>query len=375
VSPTLTRAGEWRVNNFDLIRLGAALQVLLVHADRMLINHGFIAGLFDRVLRLFPGVPIFFVVSGFLISRSYENSPRAADYYRNRCLRILPALWVCLVVSVGVVLAGGLERLGRATPLEWLTWWGAQMTLFQGHPAPFLLPPGTRLNGSLWTIPVELQFYLILPGLYALCGGSMRRGNPVLICLLLASLAFHLLALEGRPWIHLGARTSVLDTIVPYLWMFLTGVLVQRNWTRLRYLFVDRVHWWLAGYAVMCGLAVLLHRGIGSADISPLFLLPLGGLAISGAMSFRTLSDRLLHRNDVSYGLYIYHMPGVYLLARLAILPPPLGVALLVLVTLALAMLSWRLIERPFLAHKHRSLRAEAQGQARDCQHLLGAVR
>jgi peptidoglycan/LPS O-acetylase OafA/YrhL len=374
VSAAAPRAGEWRSNNFDLIRLCAALQVLIVHADSMLHNKGPLMGLIDRALRLFPGVPIFFIVSGFLISRSYENALDVGDYYRNRCLRIYPALWVCLIVSVGVVLAGGLDGLARASSSEWLIWWAAQMSLFQGYPAPFLQPPGTRLNGSLWTIPVELQFYLILPTLYALCGRPVRRSNALLGIVLLSSLAFHFAALEGKPWFQLEGGVFVLDTVVPYLWMFLIGVLIQRNWSSLRRLFVDRVHWWLIGYTAVCAIGILLHRGVGSADIGAVFFLPLAGLVISAAMSYRTLSERLLRRNDVSYGVYIYHVPGVYLLTRLTVMAPPLAAAVLILVTLAVAMLSWRLVERPFLAQKRRSLRAPRAQRAGSSQPMLGVT-
>jgi peptidoglycan/LPS O-acetylase OafA/YrhL len=100
--------------------------------------------------------------------------------------------------------------------------------------------------------------------------------------------------------------------------------------------------------------------------------LPLAGLVISSAMSFRTLSDRLLHHNDVSYGLYIYHMPGVYLLRRFSAAAPPIAVALLVLITLAVAMLSWRCVERPFLARKRRSLRDLPNRRTPETETLLG---
>jgi peptidoglycan/LPS O-acetylase OafA/YrhL len=371
VSAPRATADEWRVNNFDLIRLCAALQVLLVHADNTFHNSGPVMGLIDSLLRLFPGVPIFFVVSGFLISRSLENSVSVGDYYRNRCLRIFPALWVCLLVSVGFALAGGMDRLAPASTREWLIWWAAQMSLFQGYPAPFLLPPGTRLNGSLWTIPVELEFYLILPTLYALCGSSVRRGNALLVSLFACSLAFHFAVTEGKPWLRLAAGGFILDSIVPYLWMFLAGVLIQRNWGIVRRFLVGRAHWWLLGYLLVCALGGL-HVRVGSADIRPVFFLPLAALVISSAMSFRTLSDRLLHHNDVSYGVYIYHMLGVYLLLPFSAVPPPIAVALVVLITLPVATLSWRLIERPFLARKRRSLRDAQNRRQPETATLLG---
>jgi peptidoglycan/LPS O-acetylase OafA/YrhL len=353
----IARGEEWRVNNFDLIRLAAAVQVMLVHANQVVHNSGRVAHLFDALLRLFPGVPIFFVVSGFLISRSYENSLNAGDYFRNRCLRIFPALWVCLVVSVGVILCRGVGTLAPISARDWLLWWAGQMSVFQGFPAPFMLPPGTRFNGSLWTIPIELEFYLLLPSLYALFGPSTRRANLLLAGSLCASLALHFAVLEHRPWLLPPKYDFLLDTIFPYLWIFLVGVLMQRNWDRLRRFLVGRMPWWLLGYLFVCAISVWLRRGVGSANIGPVYLLPLAGLVISSAMTARTLSDRLLHGQDLSYGVYIYHMLVVYLMVPQAVLPPALAVAVLTLITLALATLSWHLVEQPFLIRKHRSIR------------------
>ncbi len=66
-------------NNFDLIRLFAAFQVALVHVFHIMeIETAWVGSFILHLLYLFPGVPIFFFISGFLISRSYEN---------NSCLR------------------------------------------------------------------------------------------------------------------------------------------------------------------------------------------------------------------------------------------------------------------------------------------------
>src|SRR5262249_36083916 len=132
---------EFRVNNFDLIRLFAALQVASVHV----ITHFQLIGpaavnILSAGLRLFPGVPIFFVISGFLISRSYERSASVRDYYRNRCLRIYPALWVCLIVSAGLIAfkMHTPAEIATVSSAEWLRWWAAQMTLFQQYAPGFL---------------------------------------------------------------------------------------------------------------------------------------------------------------------------------------------------------------------------------------------
>ena len=74
-----------RRNNFDLIRLFASLQVVCVH----LIEHFNVGSLnwLIQILAIFPGVPIFFFVSGFLISASWERNPVFQRFVKNRILR------------------------------------------------------------------------------------------------------------------------------------------------------------------------------------------------------------------------------------------------------------------------------------------------
>jgi len=88
-----------RQNNFDLIRLVAALQVVLFHGLERLGLAGAIHSVIGRAVSRFPGVPIFFVVSGLQVSLSFGRSPLGAECFRNRALWILPALWACLLVS------------------------------------------------------------------------------------------------------------------------------------------------------------------------------------------------------------------------------------------------------------------------------------
>ena len=101
----------FRLNNFDLLRLGAALQVALEHAAFHLeVQEGW----WGRVSLLMPGVPIFFFISGFLISRSYESNSRLDEYFRNRGLRIYPALVGAHgAVASPVPASGGQLRHGR----------------------------------------------------------------------------------------------------------------------------------------------------------------------------------------------------------------------------------------------------------------------
>ena len=91
---------DFRVNNFDLLRLIAAIQVVIAHSLRHLQMD--LPAPWGALLDCFPGVPIFFVISGYLVSSSYERAPSLKAYLRNRCLRIYPGLWVCLMVTMVV---------------------------------------------------------------------------------------------------------------------------------------------------------------------------------------------------------------------------------------------------------------------------------
>src|SRR5262245_45203803 len=87
-------------NNFDLLRLFAACQVVSMHAGEWLQLP--IPAALGHLLTLFPGVPIFFVISGFLVTASFVNSDSTAQYFAKRALRIYPAMWVnlCAIVAM-----------------------------------------------------------------------------------------------------------------------------------------------------------------------------------------------------------------------------------------------------------------------------------
>ena len=358
---------DWRINNFDLIRLFAALQVVLVHTMSILKMHGINADFFDLGLRMFPGVPIFFVISGFLISKSYERSDSTRDYYRNRCLRIFPALWVCLALSIGVILIAGVGVLGPISSADWLAWWVAQMSLYQQYGPDFLKPVATgQFNGSLWTIPIELEFYLLLPLVYGALRLRQRRGDIALLGLLAGSMVIHFMSC--RPGVAAASppHTFLVETVVPYLWMFLVGVLSQRHWQSLRGWLAGCAHRWFLGYLLLCVLARRFDIYVGSADISPLFLLPLAGLILSCAISLPSLADRLLHHNDISYGTYIYHALVLDLMLIFGVQGDFISATATVAIALALGTASLWCVERPFLHRKRGSLREAVQGLPAD---------
>ena len=128
------------------------------------------------ILSYFPGVPIFFFVSGFLISKSYETNSQLSEYTQNRMLRIFPSLFVCTLLALFSVYLTGYFADKTYSISEFVFWVFGQISFFQFYNPEFMRGFGTGvMNGSLWTISVELQFYMMVPILYLAFGLSKEK--------------------------------------------------------------------------------------------------------------------------------------------------------------------------------------------------------
>jgi peptidoglycan/LPS O-acetylase OafA/YrhL len=347
-------------NNFDLIRLFAAAQVALLHsANHLGVDLRFPA--LTTVVGFFPGVPIFFFVSGFLISRSFERNPRVSEFARNRILRIYPALLTCLAVSLLSVAITGYFHDRRVAPDALLAWITAQSSVAQFFNPAFLRGYGVGvLNGSLWTISVELQFYVLVPCIYAALHSRLNE-SKVSNAILLVAIGVFILANRLFMW---GAQRYggslgyelVGVTFVPWVYMFLVGVFFQRNLATLHGVVRGRFLPLLAIYCLVCWLARSGFGWVFGNSLPPVLFVILSFLIFAAAYSHANLSDRLLRRNDISYGIYIYHMPVVNFLIVEGFGESTLGLAIAIASTIALAVGSWFLIERPALTLKKHPL-------------------
>jgi peptidoglycan/LPS O-acetylase OafA/YrhL len=338
-----------RINNFDLIRLGAASQVMLDHG-LVYLNVTSLA-VAARFFNYFPGVPIFFVISGFLISMSWDRAPSFRQYAWNRILRIYPALWVCLAVSVALFLACGVRPDSAA---HFITWIAAQITVFQYDDPGFLRGFGVGvLNGSLWTISIELEFYLLLPLLALVAMNRPWRWVALTMTAIVVMNVTRASFLSGATLL----QKLIAVSIIPYLFYFLVGVNARLLYERRPGIFRGKALYWAAVYGLWAVIETTreLENKQGN-QLNVLSIVLLAMLTVSTAFTVPTLTSRLLRENDISYGVYIYHMPLVNLLLWSGILGGR-GFALLAGGTIALAWLSWRLVERPALGLKHYSLR------------------
>lgn len=230
-------------NQFNLIRLLAAGQVLWVHS----LNHLNYEGPLVAIIKAIPGVPVFFFISGLLISQAYLRSHTAGlqAFLRNRALRIFPALGAVVLLSGIMLFLIGFLQPSFLFTSQFLTWLLAQSSVVQFYNPDFLRTFGFGvLNGSLWTISVELQFYLITPILIYLLKQRSRGFFMVFI-----------LSLGLNIWLHVDPpgtfflKKLLYVSSLPWLYMFMCGVLAASHLQLVKN-FVARWPWsvWIGLY-------------------------------------------------------------------------------------------------------------------------------
>ena len=329
------------VNNFDLLRLFAALLVFWFHA--LAFTGRPIPMLFSWVAPGPLGVYIFFLISGYLVSMSWQSDPDAARFLVRRSLRIFPALIVLVALTALL--------LGPAVTTVPLREYFHHAFFRQYFYNIVLLPryalPGVfehqvvpnAVNGSLWSLPVEFTFYLALMLL-----GLMRAPRWALLVLAVggAWLTLQWSVMRENLVIVYG---MILQDVVQYGVYFLIGACVSRF----------RLERWLT-ITSLCVAVVMMIAAEPWPTVSrivswvafPCIFLTFG---LASSIAARALA-RL---GDYSYGVYIYAFPvqqsTLYLLPSL---PMTAYVLLSLTLTFALAAASWHFIENPALRHKPR---------------------
>ncbi len=177
--------GPHEIPALDGLRAVAALGVLVYHAYYSVQANLVIGGLNTTFLWNYgqTGVHLFFILSGFLLFTPYAKAmlegkplPSLRRFYARRALRIIPAYVVCLAILVALSLPQYLSLTGLENIGLHLVFFHDDVPLFN-----------RAIEGPMWTLAVEVQFYLLLPLFTAVAGrlvGATRSRERVFVCVL-----------------------------------------------------------------------------------------------------------------------------------------------------------------------------------------------
>ena len=329
--------------DIDGLRALAVIPVVLFHSG------------FDAVKGGFVGVDVFFVISGFLITRIllddiHDGRFSIAGFYERRVRRIFPALFVVLVFST--VAAAWMLTSGEF--LEYASSLAASAFFFSNYyfmfdAGYFAAPSETRPLLHIWSLAVEEQFYIVFPLLLFLLAKIGKRAiGLATIALLVASLSYGI-------WLVDSAPTDAFYSTPGRGWQLMVGALlalypVRRALPESLANGLGIVGLVLIGYSIVAFSELTAFPGLAAT-------VPVLGAALilfSGARN-DTWAARLLSTSParitglISYSMYLWHWPLLVFYRQWSISPVTNGeVTVLIVIIVILSYLSWRFVEQPF---------------------------
>ena len=344
---------DQRENNFDFIRMFLAVLVIFSHSYPLGIgserSEPFNIATRYQVTGGHMAVDLFFIISGFLITASYERSRTVGSYLKKRFFRIYPAFIMAMIVcAVIFVPLGGGKLAGQHASLHPVDFLLQTAQLQQFH-VQGIFPqnplPGI-MNGSTWSIPFEFWCYI---GVILLGISGVLRSNILLIALFIITITVGVL-FSVYGWI-LGGKILGVIFGYPVYWarllpMYIAGIVAYR----LRgHLLLNR--YWILSACVLLVAAARLPHGW------PL-LFPVVGAYLVLVIAY-TPAIRLHGWNrfgDFSYGTYLYAFPVQQLIVHWAGHPlaPWRLFCMAAPTTICCAALSWHGVEKWFLMKSHR---------------------
>jgi len=341
---------DFSKNNLDCLRLILAAIVVLFHVAALTNLPAF--SLFGKYCSPHFAVRSFFVISGLLIYRSYMRSSTLSSYYSKRVRRIYPAYFTVIVVAAFTLWTLSSVSISRYFfSLEFWKYLGANL-LFLNFAAPslpgvFTLNSISAVDGALWTLKIEVAFYIFVPVIHWLC---MRFGTKKTIFAIgvlsaIWKYGFEWLARLHNAAIPVGeepARNLYAKLAVQFPAQFVyfaAGILLL--------LFFDKLK---SHFALIAAITAVVFSSDQFLTHDSLDVLWITGIVM--IFGFWKYFGNFSKYGDVSYGVYIVHWPILQVLIHfgLAAYSPALFFAVAISSVGLASFLLWHFVEKRFLA-------------------------
>ncbi len=332
-------AAAIKKNNFDLVRFSLAIIVFFYHVS-VLTQLPELTGLGIYLSAEFA-VDAFFVVSGFLIFMSYENSPSIKSYFLKRLRRVAPAyIAVILICSIAFFCISSFD-FNHYFSFAWLKYIVMNMVTlnFLQHSLPGVFEENfmSAVNGALWTIKVEVMFYFSVPIVIFL----FTKVNKWLVMTSIYVIA----TIYSLTMVYLEQKTGnglylILERQLPgQMSFFISGAFLYYGFDRFS-----------KHSTLIFVVGVLVFTASKAMGLYFFYPASLAVMVIYGALIFKYVGN-WGRFGDFSFGIYIWHFPLTQLFIQLGYFDsnPFLALAALVLSVMFAAYLSWHFIEKKFL--------------------------
>lgn len=287
-------------NALDLFRIIATIQVFLGH----FITHFTLPGQLSGSVHLsngiyfLRGVPILFALCGFLAAKSLDKySPK--EYLIRRGFRILPGFWTCILINTVIIFLLYKVPSFRDGAVYFLT----QIFGLNFYTGDWLRGYGVGTpNGVLWTIGVQIQFFILAPVLHKLLKKQKLSGSMLLIGILTV-LSIVLEKCAGIMPETLYKLVGV--TVVPYLYFLVLGMAAWCYRNQLIAV-LERLRWVILPVFILWKIAenTLQFPHIFDGVMYNTVTTLLTAMLIF-AFAFRF---KWRMKKDLTYGFYLYHM-------------------------------------------------------------------
>ena len=321
-------------NILDFLKIFLSLVVLVAHTAGLSQYEDLIY--YGKYFNADFAVKAFFVISGYLVTKSYLNSNTLSDYYKRRFFRIYPGYFTVILFGLIVGwIATNLNSFAYISSVEIVRY-----LLLNGILANFLAPtlPGVFtdnnidvVNGSLWTIKIEVGMYLIIPLIFAF--KNHLKFKWLLIILYIASTSWY------AYFTYYSSNNShliIARQLPGQLSYFAIGMWMSLYVKQGRKLLIA---------AAVCLIALFsLPKNQIYYFLEPLLIaIPIIyiGVLLPGKIIFKKIPD-------ISYGVYLYHFPIIQTLLHFNVTKNAiLLLAYATAITIIFAFLSFKYIEKP----------------------------